>query len=139
MFSRFRTQLNLPNLTPLVRLPGVAFSLGLLVKELAVIQHPADRGLSIRGHFNQIEPLLPGSPKRLVKGHNARLLSLSINQPHPRCPDLLIHAMCFRTDLALLDLPLLGGTRTPGPFRLQAGIISYHICGQMSNARQVFA
>jgi hypothetical protein len=62
----------------------------LLVKELLVISHFANRGIGTRGDLNKIKVKLVSNFKGLVKGINSRIVDVLANNANSLCPYLLI-------------------------------------------------
>jgi hypothetical protein len=67
------------------------FLLFLLIKELAVIHNPANRGLCSGGDLYQIKSLFPGLSRRILRRHDAKLLAIRANHAYFTCADPLIH------------------------------------------------
>jgi hypothetical protein len=69
--------------------------LGLPVRELAVVHHPANRWIGIGRHLHQVELELRGSLSRGVCRDDAELLAVGVDQADLRNPDLFVDPVLF--------------------------------------------
>jgi hypothetical protein len=67
----------------------------LLVFEFSVIHYLANRGIGIRGHFNEIQMLQRGQFQRLSDWNDPKLLAVMPNHPDFRRSNFLIHIGLF--------------------------------------------
>jgi hypothetical protein len=74
----------------LLALAGVAVFLGLLVPELAVVHHLADRGHFVGGNLNQVQPALPRQCYS-VAGKHQRVLSTFTYEADFTRPDAFVY------------------------------------------------
>jgi hypothetical protein len=61
--------------------PALLLLLALLVLELAVVEDPANRGLSVRRNLDQVELRLIGHATGVLGQDDAHLLPLFVDQP----------------------------------------------------------
>ena len=96
MFAGFGTQADFFDLHLLLRFTRLTFPFGLFVLIFAVVDKPADRGVSFGSDFDQIEITLLGQTHGLGWGHDAQLFSGLIDHPNFGRSDLFIDANARR-------------------------------------------
>ena len=84
--------LDLFDLDLMLLLLRLARLLLLLEAEAPIIHDLADDGAGVRGHLDQVEPLLPGHVEGLVDGHDADLLAVGADEADRRKPNSFIDA-----------------------------------------------
>ena len=85
-----RPEFDLLQQSLLLVLLGLVIALVQLIQKLAVIHHPADRGLGLRGDFDEVESALAGNDQRLGGGHDAERLLVLVDHPDFPVGDQLV-------------------------------------------------
>ena len=88
----FRTQPYLFNSYNFLALAGFLFLFALLVPVFTIIHNPADRGLGVGSHLNQVNILAAGQGQSITGFHNAKLFAGVVNNPYFRDTDAFINA-----------------------------------------------
>ena len=72
-----------------VKLPG------LLIFKFPVVHDAANRGISVRGNFNQVKPLFKSRANCFVYRQNTQLLTLAVYNSDPFAPDHPVYSKFF--------------------------------------------
>src|SRR5438270_3528422 len=98
MLRHLRAQLHLFQLDDVLLPPLLFFSLDRIELEASVVDQAADGRARLRRHLDEIESLLVRDAQRSIRGQDAKLVVLVIDQTHLRAADLIVDSQLLKRD-----------------------------------------